>query len=97
MEDEQTYHVNICGAPKCVTLKVNGQSLRSLVDTGAEVCLIREEVFSTTPGNAKLDQANIKLQAAGGESLTVVGQTVLKLKIGQQNYHHTFFVVSGLN
>ena len=89
--------LNIAGAPKCVPIRIGQNSYRALIDTGAEICLINEKTFEKLKPKREIVDKNINLQTAGGESLTVVGQTMLEFKLADTKFVHPFIVIRNLN
>lgn len=90
-------NINVAGSPNSVLIKVNNQRFRSLVDTGAELCLVNSKIFHALPNVAKLKKSDVHLQSVNGGSLEIEGKVDLTFQIGGLTMSHPFYVVQGMN
>ena len=96
-EPERTFSIAVAGSPKCVVIKVEKRTCRSLVDTGAEVSLISGKAFQNLKDKPKVEKDNVSLQSVNGDSLRISGRISLPFKIGQQKFQHNFYIIDDLN
>ena len=91
------YRINLAGSPNSCVIKVGNQKFRSLVDSGAEVSLMKRKVYNSLPGKPVLEKKSIKLQSVSGQSLVVDGRIVLSIKLGKACVDHEFYVTPDMN
>ena len=60
------------------------QKWRALVDTGAEVSVMSEKMYSRIRNKSGLKSTSYALQGAGGKPLNVLGVTTLSFKVGSK-------------
>ena len=67
-----------------VSGKVNGLSVHFMLDTGAAVTVVNKEVFNQALADANLQESNVQLVSAGGDTLNVIGKTEMLLELGNR-------------
>lgn len=85
------------GAANSVSIRIDRNRLRALVDTGAEVSVIKSSVFKTLIQRPELHSKSMNLRTANGSPLIVEGIARLRIRIGSQFIHHDFVVAKNLN
>lgn len=92
------YKISLTWNPSSCLVKFGKNKLRALIDTGAEVSLISRKMYNSLSFPPKVNK-NQKpyLQAANGESLSVVGRVNLSFKMNGLPLSHNFYVTEGLN
>lgn len=68
-----------------------------LVDTGSAVTLISKETYtdltrSVASSSAQLTSVDTTLMTADGEAMKVYGETLVSLKVGDQEFAHSVIV-----
>ena len=87
--------INLVDGDKCTChVRVGKRRLRALVDSGASVSIIAKHVLSR---DDKILPASVDLRTVSGQSLSVLGQIRLKMKIGHSVISHSFHIVNGIN
>ena len=94
---EKKFSINLAGSPNSCVIQLGKQRYRALVDTGAEVSLVHRRVFDKLKHGYVLGKQKVNLQAVNGNKLQVDGCATIKFKLGGRKFHHTFYVVDGLN
>ncbi len=85
------------GSPSSCLVKIGKTRLRSLVDTGAEVSLVQKRVLDSLQQRPRISKEHIDLQTVSGNSLGVIGSTMLNFSLGKTKLTHKFFVVTEMN
>ena len=76
-----------------VGVTINGQDVELLVDSGAEVSILSEKIWSTFCENgSQLEPAQVYLRGAFGSLSCAKGQAELQMSIGNADTPHTFIV-----
>ena len=73
------------------------QKYRALVDSGAELSLMRRSVYNNLSNKPKLFKKNICLQSVSGQALKINGCVNLTFLIKGLTLTHTFVVVKDMN
>ena len=94
---EKNFSIKLAGSPNSCVIQLGKQRYRALVDTGAEVSLVHRRVFDKLKHGYVLGKQKVNLQAVNGNKLQVDGCATVKFKLGGRKFHHTFYVVDGLN
>ena len=70
-------------ANSCLLNFGNGVKIRTLLDSGSDLSLIKKEVYDRISWKGPINESNTRLQAANGQALNVAGTAELTLKIGK--------------
>lgn len=89
------YKISLTGNPSSCLVKFEKNKFRALIVTGAEVSLISRKMYNILSFPPKVNKPY--LQAANGESLSVVGRVNLSLKMNGLPLSYNFYVTEGLN
>ena len=73
------------------------QKYRALVDSGAELSLMRRTVYNNLSNKPKLFKKNICLQSVSGQALKIDGCVNLTFLVKGLTLKHTFVVVNDMN
>ena len=73
------------------------QKYRTLVDSGAELALMRRSVYNNLSNKPKLFKKNICLQSVSGQALKIDGCVDLTFLVKGLTLTHTFVVVKDMN
>ena len=84
-------------SPNILTIRLDRQPVRALVDTGSELTLINKQVYDSMKNKPPLTKKHITLQSANGGELEVAGTAELQFKIQGMKYTHDFLVVGDLS
>ena len=68
----------------------------ALADTGSELTLAGFEVLLKMHPRPKLEPVGLRLLAANGTPLTVVGRATLPIQLGSHTSLHTFLITKGI-
>ena len=69
----------------------------ALVDTGANISILKETIFRSLPAQfRRLQKSTVRVVSATGDALNVIGKAEIPLKIGTQNIKQEFTVVGNL-
>ena len=82
------------GVPNSCLISMKKQKWRALVDTGAEVSVMSEKMYSRIRNKSGMKSTSYALQGAGGKPLNVLGVTTLSFKLGSKNFTQKFHVIS---
>ena len=98
INDLQTFHVSTSTEKlTCYARLAHKFPSRPLLDTGANISLIKESFFRSLPATFRnLQKSNIRVQSASGNALIVLGTSILPIKVGTQNSSHSFVIVKEL-
>ena len=82
-------------------LQVGGRKVSALVDSGAMVSVVAEEMFNSVPGSQEFEQLPVppqfRISAASGADLKVIGRYMVPLFTLGMNTWQPFYVVRGLH
>ena len=78
-----------------VTLFINDMPVHMELDTGASVSLVSEETWQRQLHEIPLQETDVRLRTYIGESITVVGQALVKVVYGEQEAKLPVLVVPG--
>ena len=67
-----------------VILEVFGKHYRALVDSGAAISIIHRRVREQFPNAETIRSTQVKLQAATGDAIRVVGEIDLRIRLGKK-------------
>ena len=86
--------LNHCEEGPLVTVIVQGSPVKFLVDTGANVTILRSSVLESLPTTAQpaLDQVNLDMSLADGRSLPFLGRLLFRVSIGGVEVAHQVWV-----
>ena len=87
----------MAGSPNCSLLSFTGQKLRALIDTGAEVSLMKRSTYESLRNKGWLQKKRVNLQSVSGNLLTVHGYAEIPFKIGGVRMTHGFYIVKDMN
>lgn len=96
--EERSVAVRFCGeASPIIAGRVNGRSLRFLIDTGSKVSLLRESAFHEITGGLDVlprchEFARTRLAGITGEELGTRGCYNVPFEIGRTKFSHPCFV-----
>ena len=79
-----------------VLIEIFGQKYRALVDSGAEVSIIHKKIAEQFPDTELMRSTEITLRTATGDSIPVIGEVDLTIRLGQKYIQHTFIVAESL-
>ena len=79
--------------PYRVNVTVNGEIVNFIVDTGSELTLLPEKVFTQLPIKSTLKPTLVKLKAYNGSQVKVLGETEMNLKLCESNREFRINVV----
>lgn len=94
---KKVFNINLNESPNTCLIKLYQRRYNALVDTGAEISVIHQNVFKSLPFKHKLSKTNARLQSVNGGSLSVIGSTEISFYIGNQRLTHKFIVATGIN
>ena len=89
--------INVAGSPNSIIIMISGQKIRTLIDTGAEVSLLKKKTFETIKQKGILRPEKVNLQSVSGEPLRVHGSAVIPFAIGGVKQEHKFYIVEDMN
>ena len=96
IEGPRRVNISTIIGDKCsCRINIKQHTFRALVDTGADVSLISEDVYNKI-GKRELSESSIELSTVDGGVLTVLGEIVIEIQIGSQRRLHCFCVVRGI-
>ena len=95
MTKQKVLNVGGGSAPNSCIVYVRKSRWRCLIDTGADVSLISEKMYTKIKHKSKLQPTNQVLQGAGESSLTVKGITEITFRLGKSEYTHKCYVIKG--
>lgn len=78
-------------------LKIQGQSIRSLLDTCADISLIHKKIFKKLKNKPKIIRDKPKIQSQSGGALSVEGYIDLPFTLGKQSLTQKLYIVDGIN
>ncbi|KRY64642.1 Retrovirus-related Pol polyprotein from transposon [Trichinella pseudospiralis] len=79
-----------------VQANVAGTDSQLLLDTGAAVTLISEDLFNSLSPKRELQPVYVRLLSASGNPLDVLGTCRLPIRFAAQSFAHTLFVTRNL-
>lgn len=88
--------LNMVDPSSCI-VQIGKYKVRTLVDSGAQVSVIKEAFLYRMLKNCKIIRIQENLHSVTGQKLEVLGQTMINLKLGGINVRHMFHVVKDLN
>ena len=80
-------------APNSCLVYHKKQRWRALIDSGAEICVMSEKMYTRLGKKDGLRSTTYALQGAGGKPLNVLGTTNFSFKLGSKQYRHKFYVI----
>ena len=86
----------IPSSPNSCIMKVQGLTIRSLIDTGSELTLINRKIYDSLKNKPVLKRSKIALHSANGSHMEVCGVIDLDIKIQGLKFNHPFIVVKDL-
>jgi len=87
----------LAGNPNSCLLKIQGQSIRSLLYTGADISLIHKKIFNKLKNKPKIIRDNPKIQSVNSWALSVEGYIDLPFTLEKQSLTQIFYIVDGIN
>ena len=90
---------NIRSLENCsqVSLNIYGNSINTLIDTGAEISVISDTLATELCKNKNVKKENCRLNninGVGGNIVFVLGKITLKIKISTLTINHTFIILN---
>ena len=92
-----TYKICLAGNPNSCLIKVEKQKFRALVDSGADISLIRRDVYDSLRRKPKLIRQHTNVQSVNGDPLKIDGYIYLKFVIGGTTMTQRFYVSRNMN
>ena len=92
-----TYKICMAGNPNSCLIKVEKQKFRALVDSGADISLIRRDVYDSLRRKPKLIRQHTNVQSVNGDPLKIDGYIYLKFVIGGTTMTQRFYVSRNMN
>ena len=81
----------------CPILLGHNYKTIALLDTGSNICLIKNAIFKSLPYHfRRLEKCSIEVISASGDKLHVRGECQMPIKIGNRNFTHSFIIVENL-
>ena len=77
-----TYKICLAGNPNSCLIKVKKQNFRALVDSGANISLIRMDFYDSLKKKPTLIRQHTNVQSVNGDLLKIDGYIYLKFVIG---------------
>ncbi|KRZ65622.1 Retrovirus-related Pol polyprotein from transposon 17.6, partial [Trichinella papuae] len=95
---QEAVHVVAFTKPSSIFVQANvaGTDSQLLLDTGAAVTLIREDLFNSLSPKPELRPVYVRLLSASGDPLDVLGTCRLPIRFVAQSFAHTLFVARNL-
>ncbi|GFT18376.1 retrovirus-related Pol polyprotein from transposon 412 [Trichonephila clavipes] len=72
--------------------QINNISFRMVVDTGANVCIIRKDLAQNSKRNIIWTPPCVSLQTVTGDKIRVHGKASVTLRFGNIDYHYTTYI-----
>lgn len=79
----------------CVTLVIEGKTLKMKLETGAAVSLISTDIYETMLKNTPLQTTNVVLKTYTGEAVSPNGVITVNVKMNEQTALLPLYVVEG--
>ena len=84
-----------------LSISLSGVRFKALIDTGACVSAISEELFMKIPNKSEFKQIitadDQHFSAVNGDPITVVGQYIIPIVVMKREIFHTFYVIRNLS
>ena len=99
MEEEEECSLYGLGSKEAikVNMTVAGRELELIVDTDATITVIPRETYEKQLSHVKLQSSNLKLQSYCGQTLSVRGEAVVKVRYGDKEIRGRVVVVNAAN
>lgn len=100
---QQNDRINEVGQNDKINMKIKGQIIKTLVDTGSEISVISDLVLNRVQENTGLIFLTLPVvgvtivSVTGVRSERIITQVVLQFELGKQIFEHIFLVIKGLN
>ena len=88
-----TLTINYAGNPNSAIIRINNQKFRTVIDSGADTCLMNSKVYNSLKGVPKLSKKKACLQTVDGDPIKVHGSVSIKIQIGTEILEHLFHVL----
>ena len=82
-------------SPIFVNVQMAGESLRMMLDTGANVSLVPHSVWMSKWSHIPLKKSSVRLCTFSGSPIDVVGEAQLKIECNDQTICDTVVIVRG--
>ncbi|PIK36370.1 hypothetical protein BSL78_26804 [Apostichopus japonicus] len=89
------FNVNDGRAPLAVDIKIDGQSVKMEVDTGASMSIVSEETFKANWPNKKWHKTDIVLRTYTGATVEILGETEVTVEYQRQKCKLRLIVIRG--
>ncbi len=90
---KKVLHTGGDNSPNSCLVYIGKTRWRSLVDTGADISLISENMYKRLKKKSPIKPVSQTLQGAGGSPLKVLGTTEVTFQLGKKEYTHRCFVI----
>ena len=91
------YTFQLPTSPNSCLIKLQGNNIRCLLDTGSAVTILNKKIFDNLKYKPKLKRSNIALHSANGSKMNVKGTATLDFKIAGMKLRQDFLIVSDLS
>ena len=92
-----TFKICLAGNPNSCLIKVEKQKFRGLVDSGADISLIRRDVYDSLRRKLKLIRQPTNVQSVNGDPLEIDGYIYSKFVIDGTTMTQQFYVSRNMN
>ncbi|PIK56483.1 hypothetical protein BSL78_06598 [Apostichopus japonicus] len=89
------FNVNDGRAPLAVDIKIDGQSVRMEVDTGASMSIVSEKTFKANWPNKEWHKTDIVLRTYTGATVEILGETEVTVEYQRQKCKLLLIVIRG--
>ena len=89
--------MNLTDSPNSCLIKIQQLQYRSLVDSGAEISLISNQVYDNLKYSVPIQRKKVLLQSVNGGRLNSLGSVDLDIKVAGLRLKQIFVVVTDLN
>ena len=93
-------HIQCVGgkSPNCVLISIGGDKVNALLDSGADISILRSDMFHKIKNSLQLNLQNSKekLRNASGKFLKVIGETSVQIQVGTQQITQKFQITKDI-
>ncbi len=86
--------VNGTSPPISVTMLINGKPVKMMVDTGAAVTQLSQDIFDTLD-NVAFEEADLNLATYTSETISLLGKSKVEVQYGNKKFHVEVYVTEG--
>ena len=87
----------MAGNPNSCLITIEKQRFRALVDSGADISLMRRDVYDSLKNKPKLIRQKINVQSVNSDPLAIHGYMFMKFTIGGTTLTQRFYVSRNMN